>query len=479
MSPGRRLRAGALLALLLPALAAAGDENPPSSEENRDLELIPKAAQQPPTAPAETPAPLGGAGDRIYLENALTLTVRHDALEVPYPPPAPFDWQERVFLDARTHLDLGEQARLVYSGRLNLRFENDIEAPDHENLINDLREVYVSLEPAERSYVDVGRINLKSGVALGFNPTDYFKTRAVVEPLSADPSVLREDRLGTLMLRLQRILERGAVTLAYAPKVEEPSPIYTNLDLPSFNPMLARTNADNRALLKASANLSERFSPELLLYRDGSQTEAGLDLTESIGQRWVGYLEWSGGRTTSLVDQALQFGRITGSIPAGPTVLPDVATRAFREQLALGASYTSPSRITVSFEYDLDQTAFTQRTWRQWFAVGTSAPALPLVADELWLIRDYALEQQRPISRNSAFVRADWVDAFVPKLELVGLIDVDLRDGSELVQLSADYALSDHWSIGGVLIAFPGPRDSNFGSLPERGSVLITVARYF
>jgi len=54
---------------------------------------------------------------------------------------------------------------------------------------------YASWEPLDRTYLDLGRINLKSGVALGFNPTDFFKTRAVVEPLSADPSVLREDRL--------------------------------------------------------------------------------------------------------------------------------------------------------------------------------------------------------------------------------------------------------------------------------------------
>ncbi len=66
--------------------------------------------------------------------------------------------------------------------------------------INDFREGYLSWEALDRTYLDAGRINLKSGVAVGFNPTDFFKTRAVVEPLSVDPTVLREDRLGTVMV---------------------------------------------------------------------------------------------------------------------------------------------------------------------------------------------------------------------------------------------------------------------------------------
>jgi hypothetical protein len=70
--------------------------------------------------------------------------------------------------------------------------------PNHENVLNDFREGFVSWQPHDGIYLDLGRINLRSGAALGFNPTDCFKSRAVVEPLSADPSVLREDRLGRL-----------------------------------------------------------------------------------------------------------------------------------------------------------------------------------------------------------------------------------------------------------------------------------------
>src|SRR5262249_56082061 len=82
------------------------------------------------------------------------------------------------------------------------------------------------------AYRDGGRINLKSGVAIGFNPTDFFKTRAVVEPLSIDPAVLREDRLGTVMLRGQFVWRHGSVSAAFAPRVASPPPLYTNTTLP-------------------------------------------------------------------------------------------------------------------------------------------------------------------------------------------------------------------------------------------------------
>ena len=119
---------------------------------------------------------------------------------MPFPPPTPASWEDRLFLDSRDEWNLGDNVTLTYSGRFNLRAANDMPFPSHENVLNDLREAFVSWQPADGTWIDLGRINLKSGVAVGYNPTDFFRTRAVVEPLTADPTVLREDRLGTLML---------------------------------------------------------------------------------------------------------------------------------------------------------------------------------------------------------------------------------------------------------------------------------------
>jgi hypothetical protein len=52
------------------------------------------------------------------------------------------------------------------------------------------------------------------------------------------------------------------------------------------------------------------------------------------------------------------------------------------------------------------------------------------------------LDQQVPLARQSTFLRADWVDAFIPNPEITGFINTDLYDGSSLIQISADYYIS-------------------------------------
>jgi len=472
---------GALLAAP-PAARADPPANPPAapvSKENEDLELIPPPAQAAPAAAGKAPAQGGGA-QRLYAENAFTADSMRADLLVPAPPPPPFKWQERLFLDAREQWSAGGAVRFYLSDRLNLRAENDLSFPTRENLINDLRELYVSTEVAARTYLDAGRINIKNGVALGYNPTDYFRTRAVVEPLSADPTVLREDRLGTVMVRAERIWEAASLTAAFAPRLKDPSPIYGNLDLPSFDPALDRTNAANRALVKSSLNIAPDFSPEILLYREGALTQLGANLTATLGQRVVAYLEWSGGRQAPLIARALAFGRETGTLPVNaPDPFAEPAGSSFQNQLAIGASCTLGRSVTLNLEYHGNTAGFSAADWNQWFALGAGRSARDPLVQELWYLREYALDQQQLASRHALFLRADWVDAFVPKLEITALADADPRDGSALVQLSAQYYPADKWTIGGQLIGYFGSRHSDFGSVPLAGSVLVSVARYF
>jgi hypothetical protein len=84
-----------------------------------------------------------------------------------------------------------------------------------------------------------------------------------------------------------------------------------------------------------------------------------------------------------------------------------------------------------------------------------------------------------PLARHSTFIRADWVDAFVPNLEITGFINTDLYDGSSLIQASADYYISRNWTIGAQVNANVGARHSDFGSLPQSAGVLFKLARYF
>ena len=455
--------------LLLLALAWSGTV---IAQSESDLSLIPPDSQSPPQVSDSR------AGQNIYLENALTgVWLRND---LPVPAQPSYDWQERLLLDARDTWNIGPTTRLISSDRFNLRAESDLPFPGRESIVNDLREAYVEWRLADQTYLAFGRINLKSGIALGYNPTDYFKTRTVSEPLSSDPTVLREDRLGTVMLRLQHIGRRGSVTVALAPRLRRQSPIYSNTGLSSFDPMLGRTNSDNRLLLKSTFDLSADFSPEVLIYHDSRDTQVGLNLSMTLGQSVVAYVEESAGRRRDLIAQALDFGRATGALPAGVADEPPPSPgSSLKSELAVGASYTTPGHVTWNFEYHLNQAGFTSADWSRWFAIGGAPAASPALGNELWYVRGYALDQQEQSTEQSAFVRADWTDAFGLKLELSGFVDVDLRDGSGQAQAQADDYLSDSWTLGLLAAGDFGSRKSDFGSLPSACSILLSVRRYF
>ena len=462
------------IAALLLALAAA----PAFADENEDLNLIPESVRQTPEERSAEAVPTRDPRQTIYLEDAFTLDSLR-SVPVPAPPPPTPNWQELLFLDVRKEWALGGDASLTYSGRLNLLAQDETPFPTHEDVRHDFREGFLTWQALPGDYLDLGRINLKSGVAAGFNPTDFFKTRSVVEPLSIDPAVLREDRLGTFLLEGQHIGEGVSLTLAFAPQLYRPSPIYTYATLPSFNPMFDRTNAHDRLLLKGSAELAEHVNPEALLYHEGDRTELGANLAENVGQSTVLYAEWAGGRRASLIDDALRYGVDVGTIPGNaPPVLPVDTRSYFQSDLSVGGSYTV-SEIVFNLEYHFHQAGFSPQDWHNWFAIGEAHAGLRPITSELWYIRAYAQDQQEPMATHSAFLRADWQDAFIQKLELTAFTDVDLHDGSSVTQVTADYYLSNAWTVGALAAAFLGGRRSDFGSLPEAASVIVKLARYF
>lgn len=441
----------------------------PARAQENELERIPNISNAQSASPS--------AGNEIfYLQNDLIGTLRRNDLVIPFPPPLPSRWEERMFADARVDWGLTENLRFVLSDRFNLRAEDELEIPNHENVTNELREAYFAWTANSATFIDLGRINLKSGVALGFNPTDFFKTRAVVEPLTADPSVLREDRLGTLMLRGQHLWEHAALTFAFAPKVTTPSPLYRNDNLPSFNPMLDRTNAATRVLIKGSADLFEDFAPEVLVFAQNGHWSFGSNLTRGFGQKVVGYVEWAGGDTEDLVDSALAFGKETGTIPGfAPSPLPGERTPSFHNQVAAGLSYTTESKITFNLEYHYNQAGFSDAQWTHWFGGGTN----PFADQELWYIRGFAADQLEPVTRQEAFLRADWADAFVEDLDITAFVDTDLRDFSTFSQVSADYYVSRQWTVGALVATSVGGKRTDNGSLPSVGTLLFRVNRYF
>jgi hypothetical protein len=449
---------------------------PAMADEDSDLARIPGQ-----TAPAPTQAPESVSSKNVnYVSDAFAAFGRRNNLLVQLPPPTPASWENWLFLDTRDEWRLGPDWRLNYSGRLNVRTSNAIPFPTHENVRNDLRELFVEWQPSESTWLELRRVNIRNGVALGFNPTDYFRPRTVVEALTADPSVLREDRLGSLMLTGQTLWRFGSVTVAYAPGVTRPSPISNIRTEENFDPDLGRTNAEHRFLVKTSLNLSDQFNPELLYYHAGNRSQIGANLTAPIGRSIVAYAEWSGGQRANLITDAIRFGQTTGTLPAAASALLPVDSHArFRSDLSIGASWSTESRLTINLEYHFHEAGFSSGDWSNWFGTAAKRGSIPGVNSALWYIRSYAQDQQEPVSRHAAFVRLDWQDAFVTDLELTALATVNLQDASGFAQATAEYHISRTWTVGGLVSGTYGGKRSEYGSLPGLVTAQLRVNRYF
>ncbi|HKD20663.1 MAG TPA: hypothetical protein VKB71_01560, partial [Rhizomicrobium sp.] len=123
--------------------------------QDNDIERIPNTANAQQAPPAAT------GNERIYVQNDALGTLRRDDLIIPFPPPPPARWEERLFADARVDWGLAKDLRFVFSDRFNLRAEDGLDFPSHESVRNDLREAYFAWTADSATFLDAGRINLK------------------------------------------------------------------------------------------------------------------------------------------------------------------------------------------------------------------------------------------------------------------------------------------------------------------------------
>ena len=351
---------------------------------------------------------------------------------------------QRLSVDVHYEKAFAPQWRFVFADRLDLTWRG---APTYDDFINTLKEVYVSWQPHTDLLFDLGRVNQRYGVATGYNPTDYFRADAVRSVVSINPVSLRENRLGTAMVRGQTLWPGGSLTALYAPKLaDEPN------DSP-FSPDFGATNNRNQWLIAFSHKLTDDLSPQLLLYdSDRSPPQLGLNVTTLLSDAVVGYLEYSGGRSTSLAAQAL-------ALPEDPT---------FRSRLATGVTYTAPIKLSVTLEYQYNGAGADQA---EWDALRQGPPSVYAQ------YRQFAARQQDLPTTQNAFLYARWPDAGMPRLDLSAMLRYDILDHSYLSWLEARY----HWSQIDLALQWQrnvGTPTSQYGAL-ESSWIWQLVLTYF
>jgi len=415
-----------LLSVLLLALPGLVQAAPPGDDELDALNVADQA-----------PAKVEQAADwHTFIEAAYGDTEQRYGL--------PSYENGRLSIDTSLDKTLAPGWRLVFADRLDWEWQD--EAPDQAK-INTLKELYLSWHVSSDEIVDVGRINTRYGVATGYNPTDYFRDDAIRSIVSINPSSLRNNRLGAVMLREQTLWNGGSLTALVSPKLAS---------TPSSEPFsvdLGATNNTNRWLLAASQQFSDTFNPQVLLYGEaGKSPQMGLDLTRLFGDATVAFAEWSGGQGPSQYTQAL----------GGPE--RDV----FRNRLAAGLTYTTDNKISLTLEAEYDGAALGKANWT---ALGQGSAARYLQ------YRDTVQDMQDLPTKEALFAYASWQDAGITHLDLTALVRQDLTDQSRLSWMEARYHW-DHVDLALQWQRYGGRPWSDFGVLPGR-TTWQTVATYY
>ncbi|MGZ5765532.1 MAG: hypothetical protein ACXWHZ_19735 [Usitatibacter sp.] len=320
----------------------------------------------------------------------------------------PDAWVDRLSFDATYDSTLAPGWRAVFSDRIDARWRD---AAARQENVNTLREAYVSWQPRPDALADAGRINLRYGVAYGYNPTDFFRAGAVRSVVSIDPASARENRLGSVMARAQALWTQGAVTALFSPRLaRQPTDDGWSADF-------GATNHRERWQLAASQRIAEDLAPQWIVHGEaGRSPQAGLNLSMLVNDATVAYVEASAGRSQSLVAQAL--------------MRPE--DEAFRARLSFGATYTLPSKLTLTLEYEHNGAA---PDAAQWDALRRGSPL------DYGRYRAFVSDQQETATRGRVFFRAAWQDALVNHFDLTSNDFHNPIDGSRQYGIEARY----HW----------------------------------
>lgn len=299
----------------------------------------------------------------------------------------------RLSLDLRGEPVRPDGWRAAFAPRLDI--EQPAQPASGDAAVLTLREAWAGLQLPAGTLLDAGRVRVRTGVALGYHPTDLFREGSARVRSAIDPASQRHQAQGSVMLRGQQVWDGGAAALMLSPRLRG------NDEGRGIALDLGATNPRDRALATWSPALSRRVSTQAVAaWQAGRSPLWGLNTTWLAGDATVVHLEAAAGRMPSHLGLALQR--------------PGDAR--WRGQFALGLTHTTPGRLSLTAELQHDGAALDSAAWDR-LRQGPLPDCLRYL--------DTVQRQQALATRHAALLHATWTDAFVPRLQLAALVAAD------------------------------------------------------
>jgi len=374
------------------------------------------------------------------------------------------DWTQRFDLRMFGHHSVSDRVGLL----ANLRFRTQAtEGKDYRfgsDSHLDVQELAVDVKAADWLTVEAGRINVRNGVATGFNPTDWFKADSLVVADSFDTVDRREDRLGTLVVQGAWHNENAVLVTGYRVPVADSTDTWAS-DRDLVGQGLNRTNRQSAVYAKLTPLGSHNLSTTLNAFYEPGQPGFGGEISGAVSETLVLFAEWFAQRRLSLVDESRRLAPLPQPV-AGR--LGAKGGRRLLNQLAVGATWSLPFElvenkdVSLTAEYHYNQAGLSKGAVDAWFDASLSGAARP---GPLWAIRGTAARRQEPLTQHELFFRFSYKELFTD-VDVGAIAFVLPQDGSALVQADVDVKVLTDGRLRLSAFTTAGPEKSVFGSMP-------------
>lgn len=307
----------------------------------------------------------------------------------------------------------------------------------HEHLSIALREAYFTYN-LDQLHFDFGRINIRDGVALAYNPSDVFRSGSLPTRRTEDPSRLRESRLGLVAIQARTNGSFGHIAGIAAPAITDAqSPVW-------YDPQLGAVNGrEPQIYFKYTPPRWHDLYTNFIVHRVAKTSSTfAFNLSQNLGQRWMSYAEFASVRTDALSANQANIWQ----------------TKHQYQQAAIGTSYSNEKRQTMSLEYQFNGAGLNQSQWNnEWQKADGVA-----IAQRFMRIG----RQQDPLSRESLTALLQWDQLTSPHDDLTCLYRLSLIDKSHLQWCEWRYKQDrQEWSVS--LTHLAGQPRSEFGAAQQ------------
>ncbi len=362
-------------------------------------------------------------------------------------------WRNKFYGDINFNLKY-KDTKLISKFRPTVL--SDDNKTSFRNYIDDL---YSDTKIKDQFFFYFGKRNIKDGVALGANPTDFLGEGKAVD-FTIREEERRLEREGNYLLGVDAFYKDITWTAIYAPHMQE------------------LQEEGDRTLLKMSY-LIEPLNTDLSVhFFNSSIPGAGFNLSHTASENLVLYSETAFRKASNK-----KIVRLISEASPNTYSIEDMDESEIFSHLAMGGHYTFKNGTNLIYEYIYNADGYNQKNWdafEGFVAYNNDQFKKGLFLDSATgnLLQANQMVTFREMRKNYLFTRIGNPSIF-NKIDAALVLFVNLDDSSFLVNPSLDYKINQDSMVGLSSDIFVGGKTKEFGMMHWGEDITLTYKRYF